>query len=252
MVSAPAAMAGTGAAAPAPGHFYFRTGLSVDWSKETEFRDVDCSSQSPDALYGCGTGPDGAPYQSRGDFGTIAGFEVGVGYIAFPHLRIEADLQYRPGFSFEGHANFLSQDRRQEVSVDASSWSAMLFGYLDLPGPGGPRLGPFSPFVGGGIGVSRIETGETHMEFPKTRTIVPGGHRTNLTWSLAAGLAISVDERTTLEIAWRYTDLGTVETGGGAGRVVWRDGSQEKPIDLAETQARLRTHGLSLSMRYAF
>ena len=131
--------------------------------------------------------------------------------------------------------------------------SAMFSAYLDLPELGMPRLGPFSPFVGGGIGVSRIDTDETHMEFPKTRTIVPGGRRTDFTWMLAAGLAVSTGERTTLEIAWRYTDLGAVETGRGAGRVVWRDGSREPlPLDLAKTQGRLRTHGLSLSLRYAF
>ena len=57
----------------------------------------------------------------------------------------------------------------------------------------------------------------------------------------------------TLDLAWRYTDIGEVHTGRGAGRVEWRDGSREPlPLNLAATQAKLAGHGLRLSLRYAF
>ena len=56
------------------------------------------------------------------------------------------------------------------------------------------------------------------MTFPKTRTLVPGTRRTGLTWRLTAGLGMSWGERATL--------------------------------DLAPTQAPLRSHGLHLSLRY--
>ena len=60
-------------------------------------------------------------------------------------------------------------------------------------------------------------------------------------------------ERAILDLAWRYTDLGKVRTDRGPGRVVWRDGSREPlPLDLAPTEARLRGHGIRLSLRYAF
>ena len=237
----------------ASGDLYFRAGIALDWSKETRFKDKDCSSTSPVALYGCGKGPDGAPFNSLGDFGTMAGFELGIGYVVVPFLRLEAAVQYHSSFSFEGRANFLQRTRKQEVSADMSSLSAMLAAYLDLPELGLPRLGPFSPFVGGGIGLSRIDIDETHMEFPKTTTIVAGGQRVNLAWMLTAGVATSVGERMTLEFAWRYTDSGIVETGRGKGRVVWRDGSRDPlELDLLETRANLSSHGLRVSVRYAF
>ena len=50
------------------------------------------------------------------------------------------------------------------------------------------------------------------MEFPKTTTVVPGGEQVNFAWMLAAGVAKSPGERVTLNLAWRYTDSGTVET----------------------------------------
>ena len=85
------------------------------------------------------------------------------------------------------------------------------------------------------------------MTFPKTTTIVPGTSRTGLTWMLTAGLGMSLGgERTVLDLAWRYTDYGVIETGEGMGRVEWRDGSsQPLALELAQTRAKLRNHGAS-------
>ena len=91
------------------------------------------------------------------------------------------------------------------------------------------------------------------MTFPATTTIVPGGSRTELAWMATAGVAVAQGERVTLDLAWRYSDLGEVRTPRGPGRVVWRDGSREPlPLDLAPTKARLKDHGVRLSLRHAF
>ena len=233
--------------------YYVRVGVAFDWPEEARFTDEDCSSASPAALYGCGNGPDGVPYNTLGDFASIGGFELGVGRVATPLLRLEAVVQYRPDASFEGRANYLEATRRQEVRTDVSSLTALVAAYADLPELGVPRFGPFSPFAGAGVGLSRLELGETRMEFPRTTTIVPGGTRTNLAWMVTAGVAVALSERMTLDIAWRYTDFGTVRTDRGQGWVVWRDGSREpRELDLAETRADLSSHGVLASLRYAF
>ena len=235
------------------GDFYLRGGIGLDRAADTTFADLDCSSTSPAALYGCGQGPDGAPYRSRGGFGTAPVLEAGLGYVAGPAARLEVLVEYRPRLAFEGRTNFLAPERRQTVTADLSAVSAMLAGFLDLPGLGLPRLGSFDPFVGAGAGIARTSIGETRMMFPRTTTIVPGARRTGFAWMLTAGIATALSERTTLDLAWRYTDLDAVHTGRGEGRVVWRDGSREPLVlDLAATRARLRSHGLRLSLRYAF
>ena len=230
---------------------YLRAGINLSRPADTHFTDVDCASLVPAALYGCGLGDDGAPLRSVGDVGTVEGVELGLGYAVAPAVRLEALLTYRPRFMFDGHANFLAPDREQSVSVDLSSLSGILAAYVDLPGLGVPTLGPLSPFVGGGLGAARVASGETRMTFPKTRTVVPGTSRTGLTWRLMAGLGMSWGERATLDLAWRYTDAGVIETGAGPGRVEWLDGSRDPVgLDLAPTQAPLRSHGLHLSLRY--
>ena len=207
----------SGAAAQA-GDFYLRAGGGLDGSEETRFTDKSCSSTSPAALYGCGTGKDGAPTSTLGDFGTIAGFELGIGRAVAPALRLEAVFQHRPGFSFKGQANFVQTTARQSVSADVSSLSGMIAAYVDIPQLGLRTLGPFSPFVGGGAGVSRIDIGETRMEFPKTATLVPAGQQVGFARMLTSGVGISLSEKLTLDLAYRYTHSGAAETGRATGQ----------------------------------
>ena len=238
---------------PASSELYLRAGAVLERPAGARFTDRNCASESPAALYGCRTGLDGAPLSTLGGFGTTAGYELGVGYAAGSALRIEAVVAHRPRAAFEGRANFVQTSGRQAVSADVSAVSGLLAAYLDLPALGLPRLGPFAPFVGGGAGVSRVAIGETRMEFPRTTTLVPGGRQVSLAWMPAAGVATALGPRVTLDVAWRYLHLGSVDTGRGAGRVVWRDGGREPlEIALAETTAALAGHGLVVSMRYAF
>ncbi|MCY4431511.1 MAG: outer membrane beta-barrel protein, partial [Rhodospirillales bacterium] len=235
------------------GDTYLRAGVAAERLEQAVFMDRDCASTAPAALYGCGRGGDGAPLRSVGRFGTAGAVELGIGRVASPAVRLEAVAEYRPRVAFEGRANFLEPGRRQSVAADLSSLSAMAAVYVDLPGLGAPKVGPFSPFVGVGAGVARIRVGETRMRFPRTTTVVPGGARTGAAWMVTAGVSMALGDRTTLDVAWRYTDLGEVRTGRGEGRVIWRDGSRDPLLlDLAPTRAKLRSRGLRLSLRHAF
>lgn len=234
------------------GDYYLRGGFGLDRQETATFTDTDCSTTSPAALYGCGTGGDGAPLRSAGDFGTVPSVELGLGYETGT-VRFEVLVEYRPDFSFEGRANFLAPERRQEVSADLSTLSGMVAGFVDLAALGVPQPGPFAPFIGAGVGAVHTRIGQTTMTFPATTTIVPGGSRTGLAWMATAGVALALNERMSLDLAWRYTDLGEVHTPRGPGRVVWRDGRRAPlPLDLAPTKARLKSHGVRLSLRYSF
>ena len=124
---------------------YLRAGIGLTRQADTQFTDADCSSLVPAALYGCGLGGNGAPHRAVGDFGTVAGLELGLGYAVSSAVRLEALVAYRPRFTFDGRANFLDPpDRRQSVSADLASLSGILAAYVDLPGLGVRPLGPFT------------------------------------------------------------------------------------------------------------
>ena len=239
-------------ASPTSKDFYLRAGITFDRSKETRFRDRDCSAPRPGHFYGCGPGVDGAPYGSLGDFGTMTGFELGIGYRASSPVRIETSVQYRPSFSFDGQHNY-SRKPPRSVSATMSSLTAFISAYMDLPAPGADRFGSFRPFVGGGVGLSRIDIDDTRIDFPITVVTLPGAQRTNFAWMLAAGVAAPFGKKATLDLAWRYTHSGTVETGRGTGRTVCRTEGCPHASDypVPETRASLRSHGLHVSVRYA-
>ena len=232
--------------------YYLRGGIGFDLPDRTAFTDVDCLSTTPAALYGCGTGPDGARRGSAGRFGTVPVVEFGLGHAAGAG-RFEVMVEYRPHFAFKGQANFLAPGRRQETSVSLSSISGMVAGFVEFPDTGFPEGGSFVPFAGVGFGIAKTRIGNTTIMFPTTTTTAPGGSRTGLAWMATIGVARELNERMTLDLAWRYSDLGEVRTERGPGSVVWRDGSRDpRSLDLAPMKARFKSHGIRMSVRYAF
>ena len=220
LLAAASIAAGTSIGSAQAGDLYLRAGAGLDFPAGTAFTDLDCSSVSPAALYGCGRGGDGAPLRSIGDFERVPVIELGLGHAVLPAVRLEAVAEYRPRFAFDGRSNFRQTAGRQSVAADLSSLSAMLAVHVDLGSLGVPGPGSLRPFVGAGVGAARNRIGETRMTFPRTTTVVPGACRTGVAWMVTAGFAVPL--------------------GGGTA------------LDLAASKARLAGHGLRVSLRHAF
>lgn len=249
-----AAVLGTAAPERAFAESYIRGSVLFDRPKDTGFLEDDCSTA--DDRYACETGIDG-------DFETTTGLELGLGYAMMPALRLEAALQYRPAFSFKGQAeiSLLGRTAQRDFAAELDVWSAMLAAYLDIPIPGFGLLRhtPLSPFIGGGGGVSRIDVGDARfggnqLDSQVNRLLLPGDHQFSFSWMLSAGIGVSL-AKWTVDVAWRYTDLGGVESATGLAEDACRLlGCNLPDIDLplASTLGELRSHGLILSLRYAF
>ena len=240
---------------------YVRGGILLDRAKDTRLHDKDCSST--DRIFGCGDEDEGVSEGSFGDFGTMTGWEIGLGYPIVPALRLELAVQYRPEFSFEGEANIDNEFLRnlsasQDVSAELSVWSGLLATYLDIPLPGIAllRFTPINPFLGAGAGLSRIEISDLNMDLPATAEslIVPGDHQVSFSWMLTLGVGVSLT-KWTIDLAWRYTDYGDIETAAGIGRKICRVArcrlpELELPVDPAI--GSLQSQGFTLSVRYSF
>lgn len=238
---------------------YLRGLAGYDWSRDANFEDTDCSSTAPAALFGCGAGEDGNTLGASGDFGASPLFEVAAGLEVTDYFRIEAALDYRPSLAFEGNANFRSSGNDQPVSGDVTQWGAMGFAYLEPLAALGVEA-PVRPFVGLGLGFSRNQISRMTYEFPDLRqpaySITQGGTTTNFAWAATAGLGYDVSDSLTLEIAWRYSDLGDVETDEGDLYSERYSKRQDRPIQfdipIGETKANLTTQGVTVSARWRF
>lgn len=230
---------------------YFRGLMGVGNSFDATFKDSNCALTSPAAYFGCGEGEDGKSLGAYGDFGSSALFEAGLGVEVTDYLRLEAVLDYRPGFAFDGNANFRRAGPVQPVSGDVTQMGAMAFAYVEpLTALGIPTR--IKPFLGAGAGISHTEIGEMTYEFPALAqprySLMPGGEATNFAWSVAGGVAYDVSKRLSLEVSYRYSDLGEVKTDEGTLFIQRRSGTLQIPI--AETQADLTEQSITLSLRW--
>lgn len=228
---------------------YVRLGVGADGSLPATFGDRDCDAVAPPALFGCGDGRNGEPLQATGSFGTSVGLDAGVGYRFNSWLRGEALLNYRPSYQYSGQANFLGGGSPQPLEADLSSVAGFGVGYVDLP-----RLGRVQPYLGAGVGVARNRISSVEYRFPSlpgdASTTIAGGTHTGVAWLLTAGLAVPLRERLSMDLAYRYTDLGRVQTDAGNATIERATG--RRSLEIAGTQSSLQTHGVMLSLRYAF
>ena len=240
------AAAAIGPAAAEPSGWYGRIDLGWETGTSARFQDWNCGGSDPAAvpLYGCLA-------RANGEFGPSVALGGGIGYRIDERFRVDLTLGWRPQFRFEGQANFPVQGG-QPVDGDVSTLTGMVNGYLDLAPLLPVDLGPFQPFVGAGIGVSRNRLDRTTLAFPAIPQIVatPGGTTTSFAWTATAGTGIRLGDGLTLEIAYRYTDFGRVESDRGDATRFRTSGTVPLPID--GTAADLRSHGVSVGLRYAF
>lgn len=235
------------AASPQSGP-YVRLGAGVDWPEATGFRDADCTS--PNALFGCRTGNNGQPLGATGNFDPALVVDGGLGYRFNRWIRAEALLSWRPDLDFSGQSNFLgAAGPNQPVSGSVSSVAGFGVAYVDLP-----KIGKVRPFLGAGLGVARNRIDSLNFQFPgisaTSSTTTPGGSSSDLAYLLTAGISVPLSDRLDLDLAYRFTDLGSVTTGSGQAQVVRPAGTFSIPID--GTSAALQTQGVVLSLRYAF
>ena len=234
--------------------WYLRGAVGYEKSLAANFSDTHCASTNPPALFGCVSGNDGQAIGAYGDFGSFPLAEAAVGRQFLPWLRADLAVAYRFHMNYDGNANFLSVGYNQPVSANADSLSGMVNLFVDINGLlAGKKFWRFQPYVGGGVGVSYNRIGQMTFLFPENLgahkiSITPSGDRKDFAFMLAVGTGILLTERLSLDIAYRYFDLGRVETSAGN---MYMD---VIPAGIAVNgiESRLRTHGLIAGLRYQF
>ena len=172
------------------------------------------------------------------NYDDAVGARVGFGYKASPNTRIEinAEAIFSSEIDGLGGRTFNAIDFADPLApvntttsgtglIDAeySLTDLIVTGYYDLP-----RFGAFTPYIGAGAGIARIRYNETETLTcqPSSSTIActsfpPGapGEVTTSTrtlseeawtyaYQLTAGTAIAVDDRTSIDLSYSYTQIG--------------------------------------------
>lgn len=230
---------------------YLRFGIGLDRPAKTYFHDEDCRAIGGTLLYGCTPGNDDFPVKrSLGDFDNVTVLEIGMG-LPIGRTRLEYLLEYRPKFDFEGQSTW-NTSIQEATARNISSLASMVVGYVDFNHKSTSDEGKVVPFIGAGIGIARNKMNDFQIRFKNTTTTIPGTNKTNEAWMLTAGIGYKIDIKTTLDLAWQYTDLGSLYTGKGMGQVNSNTtGDILNTWTQLPTVARLKGHGFRLSLRIA-
>jgi opacity protein-like surface antigen len=140
-------------------------------------------------------------------------FGIGVGWQARHWLRFDLTGEYR------GDGLFIAYDQApgtntNEYTADIKSWLGLVNAYIDM----GNWCG-FTPFIGAGIGFASLT-----VEGMKDVNVVAGGGpgsvafgvdktNTNFAYAFYAGVAFDVTAQTVIDLSYRYSDLGTAQSG---------------------------------------
>lgn len=153
-------------------------------------------------------------------------FGIGIGYQFNSWLRFDVTGEYR------GKSLFIAQDRypggngtfniasnfrdgtflpgTNEYTADIESWVGLANAYVDLG-----TYWCVTPYIGAGIGFASVSVlGLKDVNVPNASVFYANDHtETNFAWAVHGGLAYDVNPSLTLDLSYRYTDLGDAKSG---------------------------------------
>ncbi len=129
------------------------------------------------------------------NFNDTGSIDAGIGCRVVDGLRIEFNGTYRFETDLTG---------TNGLDAEYSNFTGMFNAWWDIA-----NIGGFKPYIGGGVGFSVHHT-------DSTLPLGSDGSRTDTTmaWQLGAGVGIDVTDNLTVDIGYRFTDLGVAQSAG--------------------------------------
>ncbi len=145
-------------------------------------------------------------------------YGLGVGYQFNSWFRADVTGEYRSKVNFSG-TDFVTYTpggfQSDTYNGGYSSWVGLVNAYVDLG-----TWWCITPFVGAGVGFANIKTTGLQDNGLANGAVgsyfADGASKTNLAWAAHAGFAYKVSNNFTIELAYRYLDMGTAVHGYGS------------------------------------
>ena len=179
------------------------------------------------------------------DFNAAPFFAAGVGYRWNQWFRTDVTGEYRAKSDFHGvditHAGVVLDTNN--YTAQKSEWVGLVNGYVDV----GTWHG-VTPFLGVGVGAANVEISNFTDISPANDSVAFGDDHDDwsFAWAVYAGLGFEVTEAFTVELAYRYLDMGDGESGD----LVTFDGVNN--VDNPMRFNGITSHDVKLGVRYTF
>ncbi|HET7594688.1 MAG TPA: outer membrane beta-barrel protein [Stellaceae bacterium] len=206
---------------------YLRVDGGGAFSAETNFKDT--NFETP-------TLGDGA--RLTGDSGSTALGDVGIGARFLPFFRADVTASYLPSLKFSGDDNFGTGSVN---TAKIHSGVVLVNAYFDFPVL--TIFGPLQPYFDIGLGAARNKIDTMNSTF--IGGSIAGHTETDVAGSVGVGVAIPLGDHALLDLAYKFIDLGEVQTGQVISATF--PGTGSSPI-----KADLSVHTLTAGLRFLF
>lgn len=181
-------------------------------------------------------------YSPLDKLGKSFSYGVAVGYNINENIRTELAFTIRDGFELKDTDTGL--DPNYNFKGDVQSIATMANAYYTW------NKALFSPYVGAGLGYSqnKIKSLAYSAVDRSDGGIAPGGKTNNFAYQLMAGIDYKINAKWTLDLGYRYADLGNIESKSGEN--VDPSGSSLNTYD--GSKGDLKVHEAKLGLRYNF
>ena len=223
-----------------PSGLYLRGDVGGAFGNNTTFTDT--SPNAPNCILCTGT-----VHSSPRDTVIFGG---GIGYRFLPMFRADLTLDYMPSFKLRGTSTGGPRPGTT-YSADLGSLVGMANGYLDFNGFAPQVFGPFQPYIDAGVGFASNDLQSSTGVVPTIAGTLPftqtGSTRTNFAWGVGAGLAYSFTPNWSLDVAYKYLDLGRLQSGTS----VTIAGAASPPATSIKSD-NFTVHTVTVGFRYTF
>lgn len=181
------------------------------------------------------------------DLGTGYVFGLSVGKYITNNFRLELEASQRGGLEYD--TEYASEPNLGTTTkADIKTQSIFINGFYDFESFA-ISSSLVTPYLGGGIGISRNKMGvTTEVSAGGGTAWLDGNKVSQFAYKLAAGTLVSLTESLSLDINYQYVDLGSFKSGLG----YVASGGATGTLTEALNGGEIKTQELMLGLQYKF
>jgi len=184
------------------------------------------------------------------DLGSGHAFGLSVGKYITNNFRLELEVSQRGGLKYDTeYASAPNLGATTKSDIDAKS--IFINGFYDFKSFT-ISSSLVTPYLGGGIGISRNKMGTVTETSPSPIMIstLDGNTSSEFAYKIAAGTLLSLTEKLSLDISYQYINLGKFKSG--LDYVIVSGGSGSGTMSKALSSGEIKSQELMVGLNYKF
>ncbi|MDA7834662.1 outer membrane beta-barrel protein [Methylophilaceae bacterium] len=182
------------------------------------------------------------------DLGTGSAFGFSVGKYLNDNFRLELEATKRTGYEFDARCtNICGAGVEDKAKIQTEA--LFINGFYDFQ-PFTMSNTAITPYLGGGVGISRNKMGTTEIYFNGLPSGVTVDDNTinQFAYKLSAGTLVSLTKQLSLDVNYQYVNLGAFKSG----TEVLVDGAFDNNLQRPINGGDIKTQELIVGLQYKF